>query len=507
MLTRRRFLTNSVMALGALSVPELALGDPGIQHLEVQTPLGRLRGVESQGCRFFRGISFAQPPLANLRFCPPLPTLPWKGVRNALACAAAPMQPGHRFPQSEDCLYLNVTTPAGKGPFPVFVWIHGGGFVGGRACDPDANGEHFARNGIVCVNITYRLGVFGFLDVEPVLGEQYAGSANNAMRDIIASLEWVQQNISAFGGDPDRVTVGGESAGAKLTDLLMGVPSARGLFRQMLSESGGADRIWALPRSKEIALDFDRVWQGSAPSSLQSLLTAPAADLMAAQVSFYHNPPTHFPLRCEVDGQLFPRSPLEEIRDGSTRGKRLLLGTNRDESAYFLGPHPNKDPGPPQLGNLDVEQFDRVAARYKELYPDNSAEFRRIRATSAEEYWMPSLRVADALVTGGGTAFVYRFDDALKQGRFEGLVPHGYELPFVWDNEAPLSPPDKNLAQIIHNLWVDFIHGKPMPVAGDTQWPAYNLKDRPTVMLNVSPTIEDNPANREYHLWDGLMMK
>lgn len=507
MLSRRRFLANSVLTLSALSMQRLALGDAGSQFVEVQTSLGRLRGVESQGFRAFRGIPFAQPPLGNLRFCPPRPALAWNGVREALAFAPAAMQPGQRFPQSEDCLYLNVTAPSGKGPFPVFVWIHGGGFVAGRACDPDANGAHFAINGIVCVNIAYRLGALGFLDVSPMLGEQYAGSANNAMRDIIAALEWVQQNISAFGGDPDRVTVGGQSAGAKLTCLLMGVPAARGLFHQMISESGGAERIWAQPRSEEIALDFGRVWQDSAHSSLQSLLTAPAADLIAAQVSFYRSPPTHFPLRCEVDGKLFPRFPLEEIRDGSTRGKRLLIGTNRDESAFFIGPHPDRDPGPSQLGNLDVKQFDNVAARYQQLYPDSSAEFRRIRATTAEEYWVPSLRVADAHLAGGGTEFVYRFDDADKQGRFYGLVPHAHELPFVWDNADALSPQDQKLAQTIHALWVDFIQGRPMPVAGDAQWPAYNLKERPTVILNLSPALEDNPANREYHLWDGLMMK
>jgi len=490
-----------------MCAPRLLFSDSDHRYIEVQTRFGRLRGLQSGGCRIFRGIPFARPPVAKLRFRPPLPALPWAGVRSALTCANAAMQPWRRQAESEDCLYLNVTAPAGNGPFPVLVWIHGGGFVTGSACDPAESGMHFARDGVVCVKVAYRLGVFGFLDVSPMLGHPYAGSANNAMRDVIASLEWVHQNISAFGGDPDRVTVGGQSAGAKISDLLMGVPSAASLFHQVISESGGADRIWTRSRSKAISREFGRVWKSPSNRSPRSILTAPAPELIDAEVSFYRHPPAHFPLRCEVDGDLFPRFPLEEIRNGSTRGKRLLIGTNLDESAFFIGPHPSHDPDDSELGNLDVRQFGPVAARYKQLYPNASADFRRIRSVTAEEYWVPSLRVADAHVTAGGTAYVYRFADAVTQGRFEGLVPHAHELPFVWDDAARLVPRDRGLAQSIHQLWVEFIQGRPMPVAGDAQWPAYNLRQRPTVILKPSPLIADNPANAEYRLWDGLMMR
>lgn len=493
------------MAAGALFAAHPALSDGVDQYVEVQTPMGRLRGIESRGCRFFRGIPFAQPPVGSLRFCPPLPGLPWSGVRDALLCANAAMQPKRLLPQSEDCLYLNVTAPAGNGPFPVFVWIHGGGLTSGRACIPGGSGTQFAPDGIICVNVAYRLGALGFLDVSPMLGDQYAGSANNGMLDIITSLEWVQQNISCFGGDPDRVTIGGQSAGATLTDLLMGVPSASGLFHQMISESGGANRIWPKPRSEEISRGFDEVWRNSSNQNSESLLTAPAADLIAAQVVFYRNAPAHFPLRCEIDGKLFPGFPLDAMRDGSSRGKRLLIGTNRDESASFIGPHPNHNPEVSDLGNLSLSQFDAVATRYKQLYPDSSAELRRLLSTTAEEYWIPSLRVAEAHVTGGGTAYVYLCEDTFKNGRFKGLVPHGRELPLVWDATAHLSPEDRKLARIVHDVWVEFIQGKPMPVAGVAQWPAYNLQQRPTVILKFPPTIEDGPDAAEYHLWDGLM--
>ena len=143
---------------------------------------------------------------------------------------------------------------------PVFVWIHGGGFTGGSSFAPIFDGTEFAKAGVIVVTVAYRLGVFGFLEMEPLLGAEYAGSANNAVRDLICALEWVRENIAAFGGDAKRVTVGGESAGAKLTDVLMGVPEAQGLFAQMISESGGAERVWGKEHAAQVANGYGEVW-------------------------------------------------------------------------------------------------------------------------------------------------------------------------------------------------------------------------------------------------------
>ena len=207
-----------------------AAGDssPAIAH----TSSGTLLGESTGGVRIFRGVPFAEPPIGPLRFRPTAKIKPWSSERDATRFAASAMQ-WHEgiapaeipFSHSEDCLYLNIWAPQGKGPFPVFVWIHGGGFVSGHAFEPVFDGTAFAREGIVCVTIAYRLGAFGFLNLAPLLGPGYAGSADNAIRDVMAALEWLQANLSAFGGDPSRVTIGGESAGAKLADILMGVPS------------------------------------------------------------------------------------------------------------------------------------------------------------------------------------------------------------------------------------------------------------------------------------------
>ncbi len=486
----------------------LARGQSSQTSPVVQTPLGALRGIATAGVNLFRGIPFAQPPMGPLRFRAPVAAAPWTGVRDATHFASAAMQPDEpAVPQSEDCLYLNVWAPSAPGTYPVFVWIHGGGFTGGRSFDALQDGSTFARTGVICVTIAYRLGVFGFLDVRQQLGPAYAGSANNALRDIIQALTWVQGNIAAFGGDPARVTVGGESAGAKLADMLMGVPSARPLFAQVISESGGAERVWPAARAQEVASGFSTQWTAIAGQSLATLKTAPARDLIAAQQRFTHDWPVHFPLRCEVDGTLLPQAPLEGIRGGAARGKRLLLGTNLDESALFIGPHPAADPAAKDLGNLTLAQFQPVEDKYKQLYPAMSEEQRRIRSLTAEEYWIPSLRVADAHVGAGGTAFVYRFDASPSSGRMAGLAFHSYELRFVWDRlpQNDLAPGDEQLAATIHAAWVAFIAGRAPDAAGLPTWRPYAVPGRPTMLLNTASHVENAPAEAEFQAWAGLL--
>ncbi len=475
----------------------------------VQTPLGQLRGTLQDGIKIFRGIPFAQPPVGPLRFRAPQPALPWKGLRDATHFAAAAMQPEEKeVPQSEDCLYLNVWAPAQPGPHPVFVWIHGGGFTGGRSFDPLFDGARFAQQGIVCITVAYRLGVFGFLDLGPVFGPAYEGGANNAIRDIMLALSWVQGNIGPFGGDPKRVTVGGESAGAKLTDTLMGVPSAASLFQQMISESGGAERIWSAAQAAEIASQFVTQWKTSSGHQAPTLKDAPAAEILNAQDNFIKTSPVHFPLRAQVNGKVIPQFPLAAINGGSARGKRLLLGTNRDESALFIGPHPSQDPGPADLGNLSVAQFRPVEANYARLYPEMNQDLQRIRSLTAEEYWIPSLRVADAHLRAGGSAFVYRFDYALQTGRFAGLAFHSSELAFVWEQVSSNAPAGaEQLATSMHDAWCAFIRGETPQAATLPAWPAYTLQTRPTMLLNSTSRVEDAPQKAEFDLWNGLLTR
>ena len=503
---RRAFLVRSGMAAVGLRFAARAQGTAAVT---VHTASGTLRGESVGGINIFRGVPFAQPPVGPLRFRATQPMPPWSGVREATAFSAAPIQPGEaNVAQSEDCLYLNVWTPqvgSSSRPLPVFVWIHGGGFTGGRSFDPLSDGTVFAQQGVVCVTVAYRLGVFGFLDLGPLLGEEYAGGANNAMRDLIMALRWVQNNIAAFGGDPRLVTIGGESAGAKLTDMLMGVPSAAGLFQQMVSESGGAERVWPAARAAEIAQEYATEWTAGSGLPPVRLKDAPAHEILAAQERFTRNATVHFPLRAEIDGSLMTKPPLEAIRQGSARGKRLLLGTNRDESALFLGPHPAKDPGAQDLGNLAVPQFRRVEEEYARIYPKMNPELRRIRSLTAEEYWIPSLRVADAHVHAGGTAFVYRFDFAEAAGRFAGLAFHSSELRFVWERTTTASSETSALAVKMHDAWCAFLRGEAPRANGLPPWPAYTTATRPTMLLDIDSHVENLPQEAEFRAWDGLL--
>ena len=513
--SRRRFLSGSALASLTLATRGMfAAGGPS--PTTVNSPCGPLTGSQAAGIRIFRGVPFAQPPTGALRFRPPVAVKHWTTPRDATLPAPSAMQPGGAATShSEDCLYLNIWAPAGKGPFPVYVWIHGGGFTGGSANDPHTDGSVLAAQGIVAVSVAYRLGVLGFLDLEPLLGAGYAGSANNALRDLIAALEWIRENIGAFGGDPGRVTIGGESAGAKLTDVLMGTPAARPLFAQMISESGGAERVTTHELALKVAEDFGATWRRVAGSAPSAMATAPAAQLIEAQRQFMSAYPLHFPLRCEIDGTLLPRLPVATILAGCSRGKRLLIGTNRDESAAFLGPHPESDPTAADLGNMPVEAFDAVFAKYGGVYPAMTPEELRIRAVTAEEYWIPTIRATSAHLAGGGMAYAYRLDFTESSGRLRGYAFHTLDVPLVWDrphSEVANAASEAALAQAMFTAWTAFIeHG--VPAAAELPpWPACDTAHRWTMILNAPGTapgtgsrVEANPQEAELRLWDGLL--
>ena len=485
--------------------------------VRLKTPNGVLLGEAKAGVRVFRGVAFAKPPIGPLRFLPSAKVEPWSGEREATHFPAAPMQVGqHDVTHSEDCLYLNIWTPEGvteTAGLPVFVWIHGGGFTGGHAFEAMYDGSGFARSGIICITVAYRLGVFGFLDFEPLLGDAYAGTANNALGDLVLALEWVKENAAAFGGDSARVTVGGQSAGAKLTDILMGVPSAEGLFHQMISESGGAERVWPRLNSTAVAKGFGEEWTKTGGNTLSTLKSADGALLIDAQERLITSWPQHFPLRAEIDGRLLPKLPVETIAAGSTRNKRLLIGTNRQESAFFVGPHPEHDARAADLGNMGTAKFEEVYRRYADVYPQLSVEERRVRAVTAEEYWIPSTRVAEAHVRGGGTAYVYEVEFAETSGRLEGEAYHSIEVPMVWAHPREMvanATAEAALSQQMHAAWAAFIRGEAPAANGLPPWPLYKEKQRATMIFGTADgvgasRVENDVQAKELRLWDGVL--
>jgi len=288
----------------------------------------------------------------------------------------------------------------------------------------------------------------------------------------------------------------------------MGVPSAQPLFHQMISESGGAERVFARPQSQAVSHGFAEAWRTQTAGDPKTLLTAPADDLIQAQKQFIAAWPQHFPLRCQVDGALLPLRPVESISAGSSRGKRLLIGTNRDESAAFLGPHPKTDPGPADLGNLPAADFTAVFKKYPEVYPQMTEEQLRIRAVTAEEYWIPSLRVADAHLKGDGTAFMYRLDFAETGGYLRGYAFHSLDVPLVWDRPSPKAEnaaAEADLALEMFHAWTAFLRGDPPAAPAVPSWPEYNPITRPTMVFDTQTHVEQNPQAPELRLWDGVL--
>jgi para-nitrobenzyl esterase len=507
-LNRREFLSvASAAALALAAASELrntAAAQSPVSDV-VETPLGRLKGKRIGDSVAFLGVPFAEPPVGPLRFLPPRPVRGWSGVRPALEYAAAPVQllrKHNRENISEDCLYLNVWMPVTPGPHPVLVWIYGGGNTTG-ATGGIADGSHFARNGVVCVTPAYRVGALGFLDLSAALGDAYVGSGNNGLRDQMLALKWVRENIAAFGGDPERVTVGGESAGAKDTCALMGAPGAAGLLQQAIVESGSGQTIHTRESARALTQQFLQC-AGLKASSASALRTISVAQLLDAQRAL-EAVTSEFPFRVTIDGVVLDRSPLDALRGGSSRHMRLLAGSNRDESSFFVrGAELEQPIRQSEMQNMPMGRVPEMEARYKAEFPNLSTAQRKIRLLTAEEYWIPTLRVTEAHVGQGGEAYFYRFDRALTYGPLKGEVPHTAELRFVWDDVMPHPDPASGvLRESIHAAWVDFIFGRTPALKDAPAWPRFNLQQRPEMIINNQSRVALDPDSAERHLWDG----
>jgi para-nitrobenzyl esterase len=303
----------------------------------IDTRRGQVRGLDHDGVISFLGLRYGQPPIGELRFMPPVPAAGWEGVYDATRWPNRAMQaktlgsmdqkvPGQL---SEDCLFLNVTTPDVDGAHrPVLVWIHGGGFASGSANEYD--GRALSRQGdAVVVTINYRLGAFGFLDLAP-LGPEFVGSASNGYRDMILALQWVQENIEDFGGDPSNVTIVGESAGAKAVLGLLAAPQAEGLFHKAIASSPGAPRA---PEGDQIPTIAEKLGVDEG-EVLTALRRTSAEDLQKAEL----------PAGGRIDGTVVTRPPIEAIAARGRRGVPLIVGTNRNEGTLFTPPDsPDED--------------------------------------------------------------------------------------------------------------------------------------------------------------------
>src|ERR1700712_4103256 len=308
-------------------------------HVEVDTTYGRLRGAARAEHLGFLGVPYAEPPVGELRFMPPLSPSPWSGVRDALKFGCvAPQDPLSVFPfraaapESEDCLYLNVYTPAADNARrPVLFWIHGGGFNHGAGSQPSYDGGPLAERGnVVVVTINYRLGALGYLYLGKHGGDAWGAATNAGQLDQIAALQWVRDNIAAFGGDPTQVTIFGESAGGVAVCSLLAMPEARGLFCKAIAQSGTANRLPDTDSARELSTRFLHALEvpDADPAKLRA---APLEAILGAQRKLAGAlwPPL-------VDGRTVPQRPISALREGVARDIPLLVGSTRDEHKLFV---------------------------------------------------------------------------------------------------------------------------------------------------------------------------
>ncbi|NEB03494.1 carboxylesterase family protein [Streptomyces sp. SID13726] len=483
----------------------------------VATTAGKVRGVEiDDGILTWRGIPYAAAPVGDLRLRPPRPAQPWSGTRDGTQfgppAVQAPLgftgdglnvlgeglggQPHDPLPEpSEDCLFVNVTAPAGASDRPVLVWIHGGGYQIGHGSDMAGDGATFARtHGIVVVTFNYRLGAFGFLSVE---GEEPTGALG--LHDQIAALRWVRDNIAAFGGDPAQVTVYGLSAGAKSVANLLASPLTRGLIRRAASSSGGGDHVATPAQSAALSVRFFREL-GTSPRRVRQVS---AEDLLGAQNAIGTGSRATWLWRPAIDGTALTARPVDAIAAGAAPGIPLLAQTCVDECFIF------------QLASPDAtQQTDRVLEEYfgvvgrdavlsayvadPELAGDPVRT--RLQVMTDERYTVPTRRLAGAQAAHA-PVWLSRYDGPLT-GLIPGISPsarpgafHGTDGGAIW-----------NTGHVLHDVWGSFVRDGRPAAAGLPDWPGCSAADRPTLVFDDAsgPHLAHAPYPDRYAAWDGL---
>jgi para-nitrobenzyl esterase len=489
----------SALALISGSAPAVARAakNPRESSAVAKVAAGRVRGVVSGGLEIFKGIPYAAPPVGNLRWRPPQPVKPWKGVRAATEFAPDCMQlpfPNDAAPlrttPSEDCLYLNVWAPRkrdGKS-LPVMVWIYGGGMVNGGSSPAAYDGSHLADKGVVLVSFNYRLGRFGFFAF-PALLKENVRAGNYALMDQIAALKWVQRNVAAFGGNPDEVTVFGQSAGARSVNALVTSPAAKGLFSRAIIESAARSRQFApvpldqpgpdrTASAMQRGINFARAMgiDGTGAKALQELRALPAEKIvdgmnmgsMSRQTAMYSG--------LILGGTILPREPEDAYENCMQSPVPVLVGGN------------SADIGSSSAKTMDAlfAPFgaDAAAAR-KAFGGDSRANFAVVarRVGMVEAMIEPARFVAQRVAACGQASYVYRFSYVATplRSKLRG-APHASEIPYVfetlsessWGNFGKgLTAGDVKMSEQANAYWVDFAktgdpNGNDLP-----HWPRY----------------------------------
>jgi para-nitrobenzyl esterase len=420
---------------------------------------------------------------------------------------------------SEDCLYLNVWTPAldDGGDRPVMVWLHGGAFISGSGASPWYDGTNLARKGnVVVVTLNHRLGAFGFSYLAELGGSEYQSSGNVGMLDIVAALGWVRDNIEKFGGDPGNVTIFGESGGGAKACVLMAMPAARGLFHKAIVQSGPAVEMMAPADATETAR---AVMKELGVATVPALAAVSADKLIAAQnavlarisaLSFANRRRQGF--NPVIDGTHLPRGPFAPEAPAIAAPIPLMIGTNKDEMNLFFSHAPwaeglTEDKLAAAARNFIGDRGDGIVAGYRAARPQASPRDLVLGIATDLSMRLPSLTIADRKVAQqGAPVFVYLFtwETPVAEGRLGAC--HALEIPFVFDNldKTTLTgdaPTRSVLAEAMSKAWIEFAYKDNPNHGGIPYWPAYNSAERPTMIFDLQCRVENDPLGAERKAW------
>jgi para-nitrobenzyl esterase len=535
--------------------------DERAEHVVVGTAYGRLRGLREPDLLTFLGVPYGGSVAGANRFKAAPPLQPWAGVKDALQLGAPSPQPGKGYyginepSPAEDCLFLNIWTPAADGrKRPVMVYSHGGGFFKGSGGAHYQDGGNLARTyDVVVVETNHRLGLMGYLYLGEVGGEAYATSGNQGLLDIKDALKWVHENISVFGGDTNNVMIFGESGGGLKTSALYGLPSAAPYFSKASIESGPG--VFMMPRDVAAASTQMTLQQlGLAKGDWRKLVEVPLDKLIAAQAALSAKLAPSFDMKVlrkgngwmwnggfapVVDGTILPHDPFHPEAPAFSKNKPLMVGSNRDEMNFiwFQAKMNNifaltEDTLKASLHQQLGAEADTVFATYRKSRPDASAPDLYTAITTGAFFWMGGIRIAERKAAQqGAPVFMYMFthqSNYVIPGTTHAIgAGHALEIPYKFSNIHPVGQeshadsqrPGSNISidnlvgtdpareKVAHNMseiWTTYARTSHPGANSQPEWPAYNRETRATMLIDAQCTVVDDPFGDERKMWEQL---
>jgi len=503
---------------------------PGISNADTSvvadTIAGKVKGSFAEEVYRFKGIPYGESTAGALRFKPPHPVKAWEGIKDATKFGAICPQTGavadgqdpkkspgysmtgyiEKLPVSEDCLVLNVWSKGTSGNRPVMVWYHGRGYVQGSGSEDWYDGTALAKRGdVVVVTVNHRLNVFGYLNLETLGGDEFAGSGMAGMLDATLALQWVRDNIKNFGGDPNNVTIFGESGGGAKVSMLLAMPSARGLFHKAIIQSGAGLKARNKQAAHENTLTLFKTL-GIAEDNVEALQNIPMEKILTAMNKMGAR---FSPVK---DDRYLPMQPFDKIATPWSDGIPIMIGSNKDEVALFNA----ADPKLKTLTDVELKEriskkhpdkADAVIAAYKKNRPDATPWDIFISIGSDTSFRMPSIKLAEAKIAASNApVYMYLLDWETNYGGGIFKSPHAVDIAMVFSHvdKVPLSGTREDrfeLETAMSEAWIAFARvGNPNHSA-IPHWKTYSTESRDTMVFDVPSRLVSDPRKAEREVW------